>query len=56
MQAFASALRKKNVFLAYFKKGDDWFQFPDLEEIKALIPLRVLAETEDGTLFAATNR
>jgi hypothetical protein len=53
LRDFAQMLQEKNVFLAYFKHGDDWFAFPPIEEIQTLVPLRVLAETADGSLFVA---
>jgi hypothetical protein len=55
LQAFARALRQPNVYLAYFKQGDDWFQFPSLEEIQASVPLEVVEEAEDGTIFSAAR-
>ena len=56
LKAFSRALQEGNVFIAYYKQGDDWFRFPSLEEIQALVPLRVLAETEEGTIFTAAGR
>ncbi len=55
LQAFVRALRQTNVYLAYFKQGDDWFQFPSLEEIRTCVPLEVVEEAEDGTIFAAVR-
>ncbi len=51
LQSFTRALRQTNVYLAYFKQGDEWFQFPSIEEIRACVPLQVVEEADDGTIF-----
>jgi hypothetical protein len=53
MEDFADTLREDNVYLAYFKEGDNWFAFPAVKDVQSFVLLRAVAETEDGTIYAA---
>lgn len=56
MTEFAQTLHEHDVYLAYFKDGDDWFAFPSLEDMQAFVPLRAVAETPEGTIYAAAEK
>lgn len=56
MEEFASTMREDDVYLAYFKEGDAWFAFPSMKDMQSFVPLRAVAETEDGTIYAATGQ
>jgi hypothetical protein len=56
MEDFARTMRERDVYLAYFKQGDDWFVFPTMKDMQAIIPLRAVMETEEGTIYAAARR
>lgn len=56
MEYFAENMGEDHVYLAYFKNGDDWFVFPSMKDIQAFVPLRTVAETQDGTIYAAAGR
>lgn len=56
MEDFARTMRGRDVHLAYFKDGDDWFVFPSIEEIQSFIPLRTVAEKQDGTIYVVAGR
>ena len=56
MEDFAKTMREHHVYLAYFKEGDDWFEFPSLNDLQAIVPMRAVAETKDGTIYAAAGQ
>jgi len=56
MEDFARTMRERDVYLAYFKEGDDWFEFPSLQDMQSIVPLRAVADTQDGTIYAAAGR
>jgi hypothetical protein len=56
MEDFANTMRENDVYLAYFKEGDDWFEFPSMKDLQSIVPLRAVAETKDGTIYAAAGR
>ena len=56
MEDLARTMRQRDVYLAYFKEGDDWFEFPSIEDIQSFVPLRAVAETQDGTIYAVAGR
>jgi hypothetical protein len=56
MDDFAETMREKGVYLAYFKARDNWFAFPSIQEMQSVVPLRPVAETEDGTLYAMAGQ
>jgi len=56
MEEFARTMRERDVYLAYFNQGDDWFTFPPMKDIQIIVPLRAVAETEEGTIYAAAVR
>jgi hypothetical protein len=56
MEEFAETMHERDVYLAYFKKADDWFTFASLQDLQALVSLRVVVETADGTIYAAAGR
>jgi hypothetical protein len=56
MEDFAETMREKDVYLAYFKARDDWFAFPSIQEMQSVVPLHLVAEAEDGTLYAAAGQ
>jgi hypothetical protein len=56
MEYFAENMGEDHVYLAYFKKADAWFEFPSIKDIQSFVPLRAVAETEDGTIYAAAGR
>jgi hypothetical protein len=56
MEEFARTMRESDVYLAYFKQGDDWYAFPPMKDMRSIIPLRAVAETEEGTIYAAAGR
>jgi len=55
MADFAETMREDGVYLAYFKGGDDWFAFPSVKDVESFVPLRVVMETEDGTIYEAAT-
>ena len=56
MEDLARTMHERDVYLAYFKEGDDWFDFPSVKDIQSFVPLRAVAETQDGTLYAAAGQ
>jgi hypothetical protein len=56
MEDFAEAMREPDVYLAYFKEGNDSCVFPSIRDLRSIVPLRAVAETEDGTIYAAAGR
>lgn len=56
MEDFAETMRENDVYLAYFKEGDTWFAFPSIKDMQSFVPLRAVAETEDGTIYPAAGR
>jgi hypothetical protein len=56
MEEFAETMHEKNVYLAYFNARDDWFAFPSIKDLQSFIPLRAVAETQDGTIYAAASQ
>jgi hypothetical protein len=56
MEDFARTMRAPDVYLAYFKEGDDWFVFPSIEEVQSYVPLRDVAQTQDGTIYVAAGQ
>jgi hypothetical protein len=56
MEDFAETMREDDVYLAYFDAGDPWFAFPSIEDMQSFLPLHAVAETEDGTIYAAERR
>jgi hypothetical protein len=56
MEDLARTMRERDVYLAYFKEGDDWFDFPSVNDIQSFVPLRAVAEIQDGTIYAAAGR
>ena len=56
MEEFARTMHEHDVYLAYFKEGDAWLAFPSIKDMQSFVPLRVVAETEDGTIYAAAGR
>jgi len=56
MEDFAETMRENDVYFAYFKEGDPWFAFPSIKDMQSFVPLRAVAETEDGIIFAAAGR
>ena len=56
MEEFARTMRGHDVYLAYFKEGDAWFAFPSIRDMQSFVPLHAVAETEDGTIYAAAGR
>ena len=53
MEEFARTMREHDVYLAYFREGDSWLAFPSIEEMQSFVPLRAVAETEEGIIYAA---
>jgi hypothetical protein len=56
MEDFARTMRERDVYLAYFREGDDWFEFPSIEDMQSFVPLRAVAETQDGTIYVAAGQ
>jgi hypothetical protein len=56
MKDFARTMRERDVYLAYFNEGDDWFVFPSIEEMQSSVPLRAVVKTEDGTIYVAVGQ
>ncbi len=56
MEKFARTLRERDVYLAWYKQGDDWYKFPSMKDVQSAVPLRVVAETEEGTIYEASGR
>jgi hypothetical protein len=56
MEDFAKTMSEDDVYLAYFKEGDAYFAFPSIQEMQSFVPLRAVAQTEDGTIYAAAGR
>jgi hypothetical protein len=56
VRIFTDVMRQPGVYLASYNQGDAWYSFPTLDEIKGLLPLRLIAETEDGTIYGTAAR
>jgi hypothetical protein len=56
MDEFARTMREHDVYLAHFKEGDAWIAFPSIKEMQSFVPLRAVAEKEEGTIYAAVGR
>lgn len=53
MKSMAADIRDSSALLVYFKRTPGWYVLPTLEEIRETVPLRSIAELNDGGLYEA---
>jgi hypothetical protein len=55
MEAMVNKIEEEGGIIVYFK-GLDWPNLPDERELVQLLPVRILAQYEDGTIYGAAAK
>ncbi len=55
MDHMAADMRSGAAVIVYFKRGNNWFVQPSIEEIRRFVPLRVIDDEADGWIYGAAT-